>query len=124
MMVHKSLSQHPGLQAQRDELEAFTSQFTSSNERVLKVIPIVFHVIHNYGSENIAKSQIEDAVRIINEDYQLLNPDQNDIIPAFSSIVANVGLEFRLAQLDPNGNCTDGITRTVSPLRFSGLAKK
>ena len=119
MMVRKSLSQHPELQAQRDELEAFTRQFTSSNERALKVIPVVFHVIHNYGSENIAKTQIEDAIRILNEDYQLLNSDQNEVIPAFASIVANVGFEFRLAQLDPNGNCTDGITRTVSTLTFS-----
>ena len=118
-MVRKSLSQHPELQVQRDELEAFTRQFTSSNERADKIIPIVFHVIHNYGSENIAKSQIEDAVRIINEDYQLLNSDQDDIIAAFAPIVANVGFEFRLAQLDPNGNCTDGITRTVSTLTFS-----
>ncbi len=119
MMVRKSLSQHPEFQAQRDELEAFTRQFSSSNERVLKVIPVVFHVIHNYGSENIAKSQIEDEMRILNEDYQLLNSDQNEVISAFTSIVANVGFEFRLAQLDPNGNCTDGITRTVSALTFS-----
>jgi PKD repeat protein len=119
MMVHKSLSQHPELQVQRDELEAFTSQYTSSNERVLKVIPVVFHVIHNYGSENIAKTQIEDAIRILNEDYQLLNSDQDEVIPAFTSIVANVGFEFRLAQLDPDGNCTDGITRTVSTLTFN-----
>ena len=119
MMVRKSLNQHPELQAQRDELEAFTRQFTSSNERVIKVVPVVFHVIHNYGSENIAKSQIEDAIRILNEDYQLLNSDQNEVISAFTSIVANVGFEFRLAQLDPSGNCTDGITRTVSTLTFS-----
>lgn len=119
MMVRKSLSQHPDLQVQRDELEAFTRQFTSSNERVIKVVPVVFHVIHNYGSENIAKTQIEDAIRILNEDYQLSNSDQNEVISAFSSIVANVGFEFRLAQLDPNGNCTDGITRTVSTLTFS-----
>jgi PKD repeat protein len=119
LMVHKSLSQHPELQVQRDELEAFTQQYSSSGERAIKVVPIVFHVIHNYGSENIAKSQIEDAVRIINEDYQLLNDDQDDIISSFSSIVANVEFEFRLAQLDPNGNCTDGITRTASTLTFN-----
>jgi len=119
MMVRKSLSQHPELQVQRDELESFTRQFTSSNDRALKVIPVVFHVIHNYGSENIDKTQIEDEIRILNEDYQLLNPDQNEVIPAFASIVANVGFEFRLAQLDPNGNCTDGITRTVSTLTYS-----
>jgi hypothetical protein len=33
-MVRKSLSQHPELQIQRDELEAFTQQFSSSNAYV------------------------------------------------------------------------------------------
>ena len=117
-MVRKSLAQHPELLIDRAELEAFTRQFTSPAEREIKVIPIVFHVIHNYGVENISKEQVEDAVRIINEDYQLQNTDQSQVVAAFSSIVANVGFEFRLARKDPNGDCTDGITRTVSTLTF------
>src|SRR4051812_39493144 len=41
------------------ELEAFTQQYISSNSAqrsgnsTVYVIPIVFHVIHNYGVENI-----------------------------------------------------------------------
>ncbi|HMC98353.1 MAG TPA: hypothetical protein VKG92_11895, partial [Flavobacteriales bacterium] len=38
-------------------------------------IPIVFHVLHLRGTENISNEQIQDAVRILNEDYRRLNAD-------------------------------------------------
>ncbi len=78
------------------------------------VIPVVFHIIHNNGVENISDAQVEDAVRILNEDYSRMNPDWTQVVPAFIDLVADVGIEFRLARLDPQGNCTNGITRTVS----------
>lgn len=117
--VRTALNAHPELQIQMDELEEFTDSYSMNTERVTRVIPIVFHVIHNYGQENISKEQILDAVRIINEDFQLQNEDQSSVAPAFQSIVSNMEIEFRLAKIDPNGNCTEGITRTVSELTFS-----
>ena len=36
---------------------------------VTRTIPVVFHVIHTYGAENISKAQIEDQMRILNEDF-------------------------------------------------------
>ena len=78
------------------------------------VIPVVFHIIHNNGVENISDEQVKDAVRILNEDFSRMNPDWTQVVPAFIDLVADVGIEFRLAQRDPDGNCTNGITRTVS----------
>lgn len=100
----------------KTELETFTQQYTQSNQKseVIYIIPVVFHVLHNYGSENISKAQIIDAVRIINEDFNKLNADTSQIIPEFQGIAANSHIEFRLAQIDPNGNCTEGIVRTVT----------
>ena len=77
--VRTALNSHPELQIQMDELEEFTQNYSMSTERVTRVIPIVFHVIHNYGQENISKEQILDAVRIINEDFQLQNEDQSSV---------------------------------------------
>lgn len=98
------------------ELEAFTKQYIESKEskETTYIIPVVFHVLHNYGSENISNAQILDAVRIINEDFNKLNADTTDIIPEFQAIAANSHIQFRLAKIDPNGNCTDGIVRTVT----------
>lgn len=76
-----------------------------------RVIPVVFHIIHAYGPENISDAQIFDAVEKINIDYQKQNADTADTYPLFQSRAANIGIEFRLAKIDPNGNCTNGIER-------------
>lgn len=111
---------NPDALGAKTELEAFTKQFSNNQKsEITYIIPIVFHVLHNYGSENISKEQIVDAVRILNEDYNKLNADTSAIIPAFQTIAANVHLEFRLARIDPNGNCTDGIVRLVTAATYN-----
>jgi len=120
LAVQKSLQEHPELIQELQALEDFTASYQPTGERVVRVIPIVFHVMHNYGVENTTREQIVDAVRIINEDFRLLNEDQTNVIPAFQSIVADMEIEFRLAKIDPSGNCTEGITRTVTDLTFNG----
>lgn len=84
------------------------------------VIPIVFHILHEYGAENISDAQVIDAVRIINEDFQLRNNDTSNIVTAFKNLKANVNFEFRLAKKDPQGNCTNGILHVPSGLTNSG----
>lgn len=86
----------------------------------VKVIPVVVHVIHDNGPENITKAQVLDAIEIINEDFRMLNTDINQVVSPFDQITADSQIEFRLAQKDPNGNCTEGITRTRSALTFDG----
>jgi len=79
-------------------------------------IPVIFHVMHTYGPENISKAQIQDAVNSLNLSFQKLNPDTGDVIPLFQPIFANCEIGFELANIDPDGNCTDGITRTYTEL--------
>lgn len=74
-------------------------------------IPVVFHVLHMNGPENISDAQIQDAVAVLNQDYRKLNPDTVSIVPPFKALAADINFEFALATLDPNGNCTNGITR-------------
>lgn len=104
----------------RDELEERALHGHFDRERSTYIIPVVFHIIHDNGPENISNEQVYDAIRILNEDFNKLNPDWTSVRPAFLDIVADVGIEFRLAQLDPQGNCTNGITRTVSDLTYVG----
>lgn len=82
------------------------------------VIPVVFHVIHENGAENISDAQILDQIKILNRDYS--NPDTSIITDSFKSIVADCDIEFRLATLDPQGNCTSGITRHYSTFTQTG----
>ncbi|MCB9191694.1 MAG: PKD domain-containing protein [Flavobacteriales bacterium] len=81
-----------------------------------RIIPTVFHVIHNGGSENISYEQIEDQIRSLNEDYRRLNADTVNTRTEFLDVAADANVEFRLAKLDPNGDCTDGVVRIMSPL--------
>lgn len=78
-----------------------------------RIIPVVFHIIHNYGAENISDEQIIDAVSLLNIDYNKLNTDTTSVYswPAFNSRRTDLQMEFRLAKIDPDGNYTDGIQR-------------
>lgn len=84
----------------------------------IKIIPIVFHVIHNYGTENIPRQRIIEQVDILNRDFRRLNSDTNETNPIYKNLGADTKIEFRLAQIDPNGNCTDGIVRVHSTLTY------
>jgi PKD repeat protein len=57
---------------------------------------------------------------ILNRDYAKLNPDTSFIIPQFQSIASETHIEFRLATIDPNGNCTNGIERIASKKTYNG----
>jgi len=80
------------------------------------VIPVVFHIIHKGGNENISFEQIEDQMRSLNEDFAYTNSDTTDTPAPFKAFAGDANIEFRLAQLDTAGNCTQGVTRTYSLL--------
>ncbi len=125
--MHQQLfQQHPEYNAEiqlaSEQLKAFTEQFIQSPPKsgATYIIPVVFHIIHNYGVENISDAQIHDAIKQVNLQYRKLNADTSEIVSAFQSIAADAQIEIRLAQLDPDGNCTSGITRTPSLLTYTG----
>ena len=118
-------TEHPELAGLREQtgvaLEAETQakmagqvvQLDACNQ--VFVIPAVFHIIHENGAENISDQTVFDAVRILNEDYRLRNYDTADVIADFKPIMGDAMIEFRLAQIDPSGNATNGIDRIQSP---------
>lgn len=75
-------------------------------------IAVAVHVVWNTAAENVADALILDMIATMNEDYQAQNSDWDNVRPAFESDRANPDLLFCLAQTDPNGNATTGITRT------------
>ncbi|MBC8510527.1 MAG: T9SS type A sorting domain-containing protein [Cryomorphaceae bacterium] len=81
-------------------------------------IPVVVHIVHrtqdNIGANtNISIAQIEDQLRILNEDYSKTNPEfPNPPRNTFINYAGNPELKFCLASIDPSGNQTTGITRT------------
>jgi PKD repeat protein len=95
------------------------STFSQGSRQVaepLRIVPVVFHIIHEGGPENISKAQILDQMRILNLDFRKRNDDTANIPGPFKAVAADCNVEFRLAKKDPSGRCTDGIDRIFSHL--------
>ena len=82
------------------------------NQRALPttiVIPVVIHIVHNgdaVGSgENISLAQALSQIRVFNEDFGKLAGTPGD------GAGVDTGIQFCLAQVDPNGNPTSGVVR-------------
>lgn len=82
-----------------------------SNAPVL-TIPVVVHVLYKNATQDISNAQIFSQIAILNADYRRLNADTINTPAIFDSIASDINVEFCLATRDPQGNPTDGITRT------------
>jgi len=75
-------------------------------------IPTVVHVLYKNAAQNISDQQIYSQIAILNDDYRKLNADTSNTLAVFDTIAADIQIEFCLASVDPQGNPTNGITRT------------
>jgi hypothetical protein len=97
------------------EIEQHTAKVLSNPTRSVNgtiTIPVVVHVVYNTAQENISDAQIFSQIAILNEDFTRTNPDAGDTPADFLSVAADSEIEFCLATVDPQGNPTNGITRT------------
>lgn len=109
------------------EQAAFNAQFNQAargsndvEKNTIYTIPVVFHILHNGGPENISKEQILSAMSILNRDYAMLNSDTASIQSVFQPIKSKVDIKFVLATKAPNGTCFPGWTRTQSSMTSNG----
>jgi len=90
--------------------------------REVVTLPVVVHVVYFDESQNITDAQIESQIEVLNEDFRKSNPDFASIVPPqFLDVAADVELEFCLANRDPQGNPSDGITRTATNVPLIGI---
>ncbi len=97
------LKQNPNL---LNEMPSVNSALNNSNAPDEYIIPVVVHIIHNNGIENISDAQVFNCIDILNQIYQ------GDLDPAHR----DTKIRFRLAQTDPKGCPTNGILRVQRPL--------
>ncbi len=95
-------------------------------------VPIVFHIIHDYGNEYVPDDTIFNVLAGINRMFNRENPDTVEVIPQYRGnikkpthrtdsfeyvrYIGKGNIRFHLATKDPNGNPTRGITRRRSYL--------
>ncbi len=86
-------------------------------------IPVVFHIIYNNELENISDDQIISQIDVLNNDYNAENEDFINIPDTFINVASSSGIRFCLAQNDPFGNVSSGITRTYTDLEFFSMSE-
>ncbi len=85
------------------------------NQEASIIIPVVVHVVVDEdGTGYIDEAQVQSGIDVLNRDFQKLNADTVNVHPVFKPLIADVSIEFRLATIDPNGNCTNGIVYVKS----------
>jgi len=102
---------------QHVNLEKF-AKLTSGPDTTIYDIPIVIHVIHDYGNEYLNDDDIFTAVSNWATIYRGENSDTSDVIAPFKKYVGNPRIRLHLATIDPNGNPTKGITHHQSYLSY------
>jgi hypothetical protein len=80
---------------------AFSKQVGCENNKAF-LIPVVFHILHNNGPENISEAQIDDALAQLNLQF------------AGGEGGFNTQIQFVRAKIDPQGNCSTGINRILT----------
>ena len=93
---------------------------SGTTKATVYTIPVVFHILHNGGNENISRDQVLSALNILNRDYAMLNADTASIQTPFQALKSKVDIKFVLATKAPNGNCFSGITRTQNAITNDG----
>lgn len=88
-------------------------------------IPVVVHVVHNQANgtiggannPNITDAQIQSQIQVLNEDYRKVagTPGGSSTNP----IAVDTNIEFYLANKDPDGQNSNGITRTYYAAKSS-----
>jgi uncharacterized protein YjhX (UPF0386 family) len=77
-------------------------------------VPVVVHVVWNTPDQNISDDQVRSQIDVLNHDFRKKNVDSAQAPAPFLAVADDARIEFALATLDPAGDPTTGITRTVT----------
>ena len=123
---------HRQLMKAHPELEEYERQFTEQLGRGLAArttasvdtqyydIPLVVHVVHDYGTENLSDNDIYEAAANWALSFVMANPDTSMVIAPFKPYIGNARMRLHLATIDPQGNPTKGVVRHHSYLTVAG----
>tara|TARA_B100000902_G_scaffold344206_1_gene349444 strand:+ start:17952 stop:20330 length:2379 start_codon:yes stop_codon:yes gene_type:complete len=99
------------------ECEKLVSGISSKqNLGETKIIPVVVHIIHDFGSENVTDEDVQYAIDQLNKNINRQSDNLLTTPPVFAAVSGSANVEFRLAKVDPDTNATNGIVRIQSDL--------
>ncbi len=119
--MEEAFNSNPGSRERYEKIQQqlhAEAQAAVANQNIAKTaappqytIPVVFHILHQGGVENISDAVINSALAQVNSDFARAGSDVNTIFAPFQALYVNSEVTFMLAHKDPNGNCTSGIVR-------------
>ena len=130
--LEASIAKDPSLLTRIQQAEIRTQEWIATQPKInpktiakkvqqIITIPVVVHVLWNDPVENISDEQIQSQIDGLNEDFRLLNFDTLSYTHPFWEFTADAEIEFCMAARDPEGNATNGITRTYTDVAgFAG----
>ncbi len=121
ILEQRTLAANPELIELQKDIERHTQEWISNHPNVRRMdeiltIPVVVHIVHSTSnpSSNISDAQVYSQIEALNQIYRRQSADTTVTRDIFLDVAADCEMEFCLAQRDPDGYPTTGITRTAS----------
>ncbi len=96
--------------------DRFARKTSSTPDTATYDVPLVIHVVHDYGAEYLSDDVLYDAVKYWGVVFLAENADTANVIVPFKTYIGNPKIRLHLATIDPNGNPTKGIVHERSYL--------
>lgn len=89
----------------------------SSKSKGIITIPVVVHVIYREPEQNLTMEQIWSQMYVLRSDFNRTNWDTMLVPQVWKNLIADCEIDFKLANRDPDGNVTSGVTRTQTNIQ-------
>lgn len=131
--VHaRAVQKNPSILEYTEFLESYIQEYIRENpidqgSRAVITIPTVFHVVYKTSEENISEDRIYEQIARLNKDFAALNDEilganLENVPSEFRNLIANVEVQFCLAQRTPTGTATNGINRKLTTVTSWGTS--
>lgn len=75
----------------------------------LYLVPTIVHIHYGGRQMPLGVLHVQPILDQCNADLRAMNDDLSEVVPEFSGLVGDMGVELRLATRDDQGNCMSGI---------------
>lgn len=120
-LFEESLKENPGLGSFVERYSDYINRlirdypFNPQLHRSPVTIPVVVHILYKNNFENITDSQVFSQIEALNRDFRKCNLSEIQMAPdEFRNLATDTYIQFKLAERDPKGNTTNGITRAIT----------
>ncbi len=106
--------EYAAIKAEAEKQQKVTTTYRTNGG--VYTIPVVVHIVYSNDAQNIDDEFVFSQIDVLNADYRRLNDDADETPAAFEGVAADAQIEFCLAQQDPDGVLSTGITRTETDI--------